>query len=99
MTLQHVIDSLPSIYPAQQADLFAKAYAVCDSVKDKVVSIDVPEAAVQAKEWVVEHPYQTGFYVASGIVIVVPGLVAAPVLGAAGFTAEGVAGGELARVN
>lgn len=99
MALQHVMDSLPSIYPTQQAELFTKAYILCDSVKTRAASIDVHQVALEAKAWVFEHPYQTGFYVASGVIIVVPGLVAAPALGAAGFTTEGVAGGELACSN
>lgn len=99
MALQLLTNNLASIYPAQHAGLFAQAYAVYDSVESKVVSIDVSKAAGQAKEWVVEHPYQTGLYVAGGVVIAVPDLVVVPVLGAAGFTAKGVAGGELTRVN
>ncbi len=99
MALKHIKDSLPSINRERQAELLTKAYAVCASAKDKASGIDVPQVALQAKDWVVKHPIKTGCYVTSGVIIVVPGLVAAPALGVAGFTAEGIAGGELACVN
>ncbi len=99
MALKRVKDNLPWINPEQQRELLTKINGVCVSAKDKAANIDVPQLVSEAKDWVVEHPYKTGFYVTSGVVFIVPGLVAAPALGAAGFTAEGIAGGKFASVN
>ena len=93
MAFIRVKDNLPSISHDQPIELLNKAYRLCASAKDKASSIDVPQLVSDAKEWGVEHPYQTGFYVASGVLMAAPGLATVPVLGLAGFTAEGVAGG------
>ena len=94
MALTRMKDNLPSISHEQSIELLNKAHRMCITAKDKVASIDVPQVASKAKEWVIEHPYKTGFYVTSGVLIVAPGLVTAPALGLAGFTAEGVASGR-----
>ena len=98
MALKRVKDSLPAINRERSAEVLAKAYGACASVKDKAASIDVPQVASAAKDWMAEHPYRTGFYVASGVLLVVPGLATAPALGLAGFSAQGVAGGRLSLV-
>ena len=52
------------------------------------------------KEWIVKNPGQSTFLVISGMVIVVPSLVTAPALLAAGFTPAGVAASKsLKRLN
>ena len=89
MALSRVKDKLPIIDHNQRMELLTKAYQVCVSMKDQVTNIDVPQVASEAKDWVIEHPYRTSFYIVSGAMFT--GLVVAPAIGLAGLTAEGVA--------
>jgi hypothetical protein len=47
--------------------------------------------------YVVEHPIHTLSHVASGVLLLVPGVVTAPLLAVAGFGSGGIAAGEQAR--
>jgi hypothetical protein len=48
--------------------------------------------------YVVEHPIRTLCHVASGILLLAPNIVTAPLLAAAGFASGGITAGEQADV-
>lgn len=64
------------------------------SARDRVAGVEWDQAPKHIQDYITEHPYQTTFYVASGVVVAAPFVVAGPLLGAAGFTAAGPAAGE-----
>lgn len=65
-----------------------------EAMKAGVTNIDLKQSAATAKDWAIEHPYQASFHVASGVVLLAPGVVTMPILGAVGFGATGVTAGE-----
>lgn len=62
-------------------------------------NVDIPQLTTEAIKWMAEHPGWAIYYAANGVVFLAPGLVAAPALGAAGFTAKGIAAGKFASMN
>ncbi|KAI1087620.1 hypothetical protein F5B19DRAFT_61731 [Rostrohypoxylon terebratum] len=49
----------------------------------------IQEGAAKAAKWVAENPKNTAAYSAAGVALLVPGIIAAPALAAAGFGAAG----------
>jgi hypothetical protein len=64
------------------------------STVDRAYEIDYAELPQEVKTWITEHPYQTIFHVANGIVFFYPGLVTGPVLWTLGWTSTGPRGGK-----
>ena len=60
----------------------------------KISAADPKQIALDTAGWVKEHPVQTAVYGVSGVSILAPSIIAAPVLGLAGFGSAGVAGGK-----
>ena len=77
-----------------QPTLLAKTQRAYTSIKDKIGDVNVSRFAADTEKWMVDHPYKTGYYIASRILSVVPGLVTVPALRIAGFTAEDIADGR-----
>ncbi|KAH7392737.1 hypothetical protein BKA66DRAFT_439447 [Pyrenochaeta sp. MPI-SDFR-AT-0127] len=64
-------------------------------VKDTVVNV-FRRIAPPIVRYVAAHPIRSFFHVVNFIVLLVPGIVTAPLLALAGFTSSGVAAGSLA---
>ena len=79
--------------PASAQRVFQEAGA---SASEKVAAIDWEELPQHIQDWIKEHPYQTAFYVANGVVFLAPGLVTAPFLGVLGFSTTGPVAGTAA---
>jgi len=75
-------------------DMHTLASTGFEATKAGVANIDLKQTAATAKDWAIEHPYQASFHVASGVVLLAPGIVTMPILGAVGFGATGVTAGE-----
>ncbi len=65
------------------------------AAKKNVLGIKEAELPGEIAQWIRDHPGQTAFIIAAGIVFFAPDLITAPVLASLGFTAGGVAAGEL----
>jgi hypothetical protein len=83
--------NLETLMPASQFGAFIEAAAQAVTVMD-AAKVIVDEAAQFASD----HPWQTAAMVGGIAIVAAPGLVAAPALGAAGFTSNGVAAGSVA---
>jgi ammonia channel protein AmtB len=44
--------------------------------------------------WIAEHPYQTAFHVANGVILVTPAAATVPIFSAMGFSATGPVAGK-----
>ncbi|KAL8690055.1 MAG: hypothetical protein Q9218_004408, partial [Villophora microphyllina] len=64
--------------------------------QDEAECVDDRGLARKAADWARAHPFQTALHVGTGLVIVAPAAVVAPVLGAVGFGAGGLVGGTAA---
>ena len=64
------------------------------SAVNKVYEINYAELPNEVKTWITEHPYQTTFHIANGIVFFYPGLVTGPVLWSLGWTSTGPRAGK-----
>jgi hypothetical protein len=64
------------------------------STVDKAYEINYAELPKQVQTWIAEHPYQTTFHVANGIVFFYPGLLTGPVLWSVGWTTAGPRAGK-----
>lgn len=69
------------------------ASAGFNNAADGADGFDFKEAACDVKDWIAEHPYRAGFHVAAAITFFAPGIVVGPILGVAGFGAEGIGAG------
>ncbi|KAL8687580.1 MAG: hypothetical protein Q9224_005110, partial [Gallowayella concinna] len=56
----------------------------------EIKEADYAQLSQKAKAWIAAHPYQTAFQVSMCLLTLGPGLLAGPVLGAAGFSSSGV---------
>lgn len=79
----------PDLSPAAQT--FFSRVATSSTNFISLRWIDLPP---KTKDWIRDHPTQTAFYVAQGIVIVAPTPVTAPLIGAAGLATAGPAAGK-----
>lgn len=57
------------------------------SAVDKA-EIDYADLPEEIKTWIIEHPYQTTFYIVNGIVFFYPNLISGPVLWSLGWTSN-----------
>lgn len=64
------------------------------STVDRAYEINYAELPKEVKTWITEHPYQTTFYIANGIVFFYPGLITGPVLWSLGWTSIGPRAGK-----
>lgn len=67
-------------------------------LKGKLVAVDYEELPKQARDYIAtyvkEHPYQTAFHIANGIVYFTPAALTSPVLSLLGFTSQGPRAGK-----
>lgn len=73
--------------PSALLDEMEKAHAQLHKIEWK----DLPD---EIKDWIKEHPYQTAFYVANGIVFFAPAASSGPILWALGFVNKGPRAGK-----
>jgi hypothetical protein len=64
------------------------------STVDKAYEINYAELPKQVQIWIAEHPYQTTFHVANGIVFFYPSLLTGPVFWSLGWTSAGPRAGK-----
>jgi len=95
LATQHGSQSLQSMKERLAAVEYDKLPDVLKNAKEQIVAI---EYCTEIKDWIQEHPYQTAFYVANGIVFIAPGLVTSPLLGLLGFGSLGPKAGSAASV-
>lgn len=93
MALKLINDLVPSI---NQEQPIAAVYSACTIFKEKTLNLDLAQISSYALNYMSSNPVQTGIYATGAVLSFAPGVVTAPVLGVIGFTAEGVAAGELA---
>ncbi|MCJ1397288.1 hypothetical protein MMC11_000480 [Xylographa trunciseda] len=86
LATQHGAEILESMKERLAAVEYDKLPDLFKEAKESIVGIDYSE---EIKGWIQEHPYQTAFYVANGIVFISPGLVTTPLLGLMGFGSLG----------
>lgn len=67
---------------------------VSEAAKERVVAVSSDELPNDVKEYIIAHPYQTSFYVASGVVFSYPALLSGPLLAAFGWTSVGPRAGK-----
>ncbi|KAK8229751.1 hypothetical protein HDK77DRAFT_430647 [Phyllosticta capitalensis] len=72
------------------------AKRVGEACASTFVSIKWDQIPKKVRAWVEQHPWQTAFYVACGVVFIVPALAYGPALGMLGFSAAGPVAGSLA---
>ena len=75
-------------------DLTTAAATAFNDIKRSIYAINLSDLPRAVQDWIVKHPYQTAFYVASGIVFLFPGIVTGPILHVLGFTPEGIRFGK-----
>ncbi|GME60228.1 hypothetical protein I303_08649 [Neofusicoccum parvum] len=81
------IMSVPWEDLAQDAQrFFAQVGASVDATVSAIKWEDLPRDIM---DWIERHPFQTIFYVTSGVVFFAPSIVTGPLLGAVGFTPVG----------
>lgn len=64
------------------------------STADKAYEIYYTDLPKEVKTWIIEHPYQTTFHIANGIVFFYPSLVTGPVFWSLGWTSAGPRAGK-----
>lgn len=65
-----------------------------ESAISQAYKINYAELPAEIKMWIVEHPYQTTFYIVNGIVFFYPELLTGPVLWSLGWTSAGPRAGN-----
>jgi hypothetical protein len=83
-TTDSALTLIPVAFREQAEDELAKFYQTNWD--------DLPQII---KDWIKEHPYQTAFYVANGVVFFAPSAVSGPVLWLLGYTSVGPRAGML----
>ena len=78
------------------SDISIAADHTLNDVKQAICTIKLADLPSDVQAWIAEHPYQTAFYVANGVVFIFPGLVTAPILQALGFSSKGIRVGKKA---
>ncbi|EON66422.1 hypothetical protein W97_05519 [Coniosporium apollinis CBS 100218] len=90
--LSDMPDSVDAIARSAQTLKDSTQTALGD-LKDKLVAVDYEELPKQARDYIAtyikEHPYQTAFHIANGIVYFTPAALTSPVLSLLGFTSQG----------
>jgi hypothetical protein len=67
----------------------------------RIKNINIKEAVpvvVAAGNWMAVNPGKTAFYASSGLTILVPGVISAPILWATGFGVTGIQAGKSSTV-
>ena len=98
-TLTSVVGAVGPMSAARSVVSEANVPGILAVVAEKskgLVAETIPRATIQGAKWIAANPGTAAACGAAGVglvLIVTPGLVAAPALGAVGFGAEGIVGG------
>ncbi|KAI4242568.1 MAG: hypothetical protein L6R40_003949 [Gallowayella cf. fulva] len=65
----------------------------------EVKDADYVDISKAIKDWVIDHPNEVAQYAATGVVILYPGIVVAPILRVVGFASGGVVAGSAAATH
>lgn len=91
-----LVSIIPGIAKVNKKRVPEKLPEALESAISKAYEIDYADLPEEIKSWIIEHPYQTTFYIVNGIVFFYPQLITGPVLWSLGWTSAGPRAGKSA---